>query len=205
MKFINLLLLIILLGSCESSDKVKNLTDERNALQLKVNSLEAEIAELTKTPDDLVNDVKANVRNGELATAKQSLVKITSRQLSSRLLSDVNKLLAVVNTKLEEKDYQSLLESDTTLYSDFIHNYPKSKYSGIVRKKLKKFRQVQQAASDYTDNTSTNNTKAYRQKRYSKSYGTTRIGAMCCDGTRSYATGRGACSHHGGVCQWLYQ
>ena len=34
---------------------------------------------------------------------------------------------------------------------------------------------------------------------------TTRVGAICCDGTRSSATGRGACSHHGGVCEWLYQ
>lgn len=25
---------------------------------------------------------------------------------------------------------------------------------------------------------------------------------LCCDGTTSYATGRGACSHHGGVCDW---
>ena len=24
----------------------------------------------------------------------------------------------------------------------------------------------------------------------------------CCDGTISYASGRGACSHHGGVCNW---
>jgi hypothetical protein len=32
-----------------------------------------------------------------------------------------------------------------------------------------------------------------------------RVGAICCDGSRSYATGRGACSHHGGVCKWLYQ
>jgi tetratricopeptide (TPR) repeat protein len=24
----------------------------------------------------------------------------------------------------------------------------------------------------------------------------------CCDGSTSYATGRGACSHHGGVCNW---
>jgi hypothetical protein len=30
-----------------------------------------------------------------------------------------------------------------------------------------------------------------------------RIGAICRDGTRSTATGRGACSHHGGVAQWL--
>ncbi|MBR3157420.1 G5 domain-containing protein [Candidatus Saccharibacteria bacterium] len=30
-----------------------------------------------------------------------------------------------------------------------------------------------------------------------------RTGAICRDGWRSSATGRGACSHHGGVSQWL--
>jgi len=30
-----------------------------------------------------------------------------------------------------------------------------------------------------------------------------RIGATCRDGSHSNATGRGACSHHGGVGQWL--
>lgn len=30
-----------------------------------------------------------------------------------------------------------------------------------------------------------------------------RVGAICYDGHRSYATGRGACSHHGGVSYWL--
>lgn len=33
----------------------------------------------------------------------------------------------------------------------------------------------------------------------------TRIGAVCNDGTTSRATGRGACSHHGGVDYWLYE
>lgn len=32
---------------------------------------------------------------------------------------------------------------------------------------------------------------------------TTRIGAMCNDGTRSNSTGAGACSSHGGVRNWL--
>jgi uncharacterized protein YraI len=32
-----------------------------------------------------------------------------------------------------------------------------------------------------------------------------RVGAVCRDGTRSSATGRGACSHHGGVEHWLYR
>lgn len=32
-----------------------------------------------------------------------------------------------------------------------------------------------------------------------------RIGATCNDGWQSQATGRGACSHHGGVKEWIYQ
>ena len=31
-----------------------------------------------------------------------------------------------------------------------------------------------------------------------------RTGAICRDGRQSSATGRGACSHHGGVSEWLY-
>ncbi|WP_158974419.1 hypothetical protein [Cellulophaga sp. L1A9] len=34
---------------------------------------------------------------------------------------------------------------------------------------------------------------------------TVRVGAICNDGTSSKATGRGACSHHGGVAYWLYE
>lgn len=30
-----------------------------------------------------------------------------------------------------------------------------------------------------------------------------RTGAICNDGTRSNATGSGACSHHGGVKEWI--
>jgi len=32
-----------------------------------------------------------------------------------------------------------------------------------------------------------------------------RIGAICHDGTRSSATGSGACSDHGGVKEWVYK
>ena len=30
------------------------------------------------------------------------------------------------------------------------------------------------------------------------------VGAVCKDGTRSTATGSGACSYHGGVSYWIY-
>lgn len=32
-----------------------------------------------------------------------------------------------------------------------------------------------------------------------------RTGAICFDGWVSSATGRGACSHHGGVAKWMYE
>ena len=32
-----------------------------------------------------------------------------------------------------------------------------------------------------------------------------RTGARCNDGTKSNATGRGACSHHGGVDYWIHE
>jgi len=43
---------------------------------------------------------------------------------------------------------------------------------------------------------------SYPSRGYSS--GGNRIGAICRDGWRSNATGRGACSHHGGVSYWLY-
>lgn len=35
-------------------------------------------------------------------------------------------------------------------------------------------------------------------------FGSERNGAICNDGWRSYSTGRGTCSHHGGVDHWTY-
>ena len=32
-----------------------------------------------------------------------------------------------------------------------------------------------------------------------------RVGAVCNDGSKSSATGRGACSHHCGVDHWIYK
>ena len=38
---------------------------------------------------------------------------------------------------------------------------------------------------------------------FSPAYAQGRTGAVCRDGTTSGATGRGACSHHGGVDHWI--
>lgn len=58
--------------------------------------------------------------------------------------------------------------------------------------------------SAYTQpsNTSTPNNGSTPSNTGAPSNG--RTGAICKDGSRSSATGRGACSHHGGVARWLY-
>ncbi|HLV64128.1 hypothetical protein [Galbibacter sp.] len=45
----------------------------------------------------------------------------------------------------------------------------------------------------------------YNQSRTIKKDNRIRVGAVCNDGTTSNATGRGACSHHGGVAYWLVE
>lgn len=51
-----------------------------------------------------------------------------------------------------------------------------------------------------TSSSTRNNSSKVQTKKYRR-----RVGAICKDGTRSYATGRGACSHHGGVRNWLVE
>ncbi len=46
---------------------------------------------------------------------------------------------------------------------------------------------------------------SYLFKESPKKINSYRIGAICSDGWHSSATGRGACSWHGGVKEWLYQ
>ena len=79
-----------------------------------------------------------------------------------------------------------------------------------VVKKLKQYdnlKVVQSSESNWVK-VSYNSTEGYVWKSYLKkgraivsSY-EVRTGARCKDGTSSSATGRGACSHHGGVSYW---
>ncbi len=58
--------------------------------------------------------------------------------------------------------------------------------------------------SYYTYSTPSYNVPSYNVPSYTPSVSPSfRTGAICRDGWRSSATGRGACSHHGGVSYWL--
>jgi hypothetical protein len=55
-----------------------------------------------------------------------------------------------------------------------------------------------------SDSIKTTATPGIQKKTATGAEPTQRIGAICRDGTESGATGRGACSHHGGVKCWKY-
>lgn len=54
--------------------------------------------------------------------------------------------------------------------------------------------------NNYSNTNNVNQYKAPKVQTYRM-----RVGAVCRDGSRSSATGRGACSWHGGVSRWLYK
>ncbi|WP_230466806.1 DUF3761 domain-containing protein [Faecalibacter macacae] len=57
---------------------------------------------------------------------------------------------------------------------------------------------------DFKNNYDVNDIETIRNNYdYNETNFNYRSGAICNDGTQSSATGRGACSHHGGVAYWL--
>lgn len=126
----------------------------------------------------------------------------------SKLLEDIDNLNNEIYT-IKDENYRlnNLLENEEYL-------------SGLVNEK--KFKSLKQ--EKYSGNISFENVFGFKsingqlingEERglwvYEKFNGekekykwiSSRVGAICRDGNRSYATGRGACSHHGGVNYWL--
>lgn len=61
----------------------------------------------------------------------------------------------------------------------------------------------QRSSKQKSTSTKTSETSASKKSKATTS--TKRIGAKCRDGSTSAATGRGACSHHGGVAEWIQE
>ena len=67
------------------------------------------------------------------------------------------------------------------------------------------FNGLVKTSGTYSNNNKTGTWTYYKEDGYFEQYRnqTFRVGARCRDGSRSNATGRGACSHHGGVAYWI--
>lgn len=121
-------------------------------------------------------------------------------------LADINFLIAEMESGKDTEISNSLAEKEYLRYSKSFNKKPTVNFSRRASSN------VESEASMSATSVSKpgfhrakvqlgGNTKQKAPPRKSRR----RVGAICNDGTRSYATGRGACSHHGGVSYWLVE
>jgi hypothetical protein len=232
-KIFTLTIIAFLLTSCGVSlEEYEASKAEAAHLKHQADSLQSVINQLQKTPATLISEAELQFKTGEYADAQLTLGRITKINVSSKQKKNAAILLSKVNIKLENIAYQKVFSSkDPEAVNGFIRKYPNSRYVKRVNNKVKTIttsvtgttskssnNKQEKSSNGYTDisnelnysDKASNNWNTNSSNESAKSYNktttyTTRISAICSDGTRSYATGRGTCSHHGGVSEWLYE
>lgn len=128
-------------------------------------------------------------------TISSSLVKDESNKFF-----DFNKSNKISNAENEntKNDFYSTKNSS---------NYKSSNNSNYYNS----YKTQQNYYPTYNSNSQSDYTSEYEYVEYddyeyeNSDEGKVRVGAICNDGTRSYSTGSGTCSHHGGVAYWIYE
>lgn len=109
----------------------------------------------------------------------------------------------------------SLVKDESNKFFDF-NDSSKKNTKEVESKKQEFYSTTKKSSINYSTNKNYNyNSNSEYETNYDDEYiiddynedseGKVRVGAICKDGTRSYSTGSGACSHHGGVAYWLYE
>lgn len=127
---------------------------------------------------------------------QQRIVISNNEKRSVWLANGSYRIVAYVNAT-NVSSYAGEEELNGEYASSYYISSSKSSFQGFNNSQSK-------TTTDYRWQSTTTTTPTYTPQSNYPVY-QVRIGAICCDGTRSNATGRGACSHHNGVCQWLTQ
>jgi hypothetical protein len=168
----------------------------------------------TKSAFQGLNDVNKKIERRDFFVAKKSrnskeLINYLHNYPSGNYTLKVKKLL-------EQYEWHKLKKSiSKSDFESYIAKYPLSIYSNLAKKKIasieKQFQKKTEtkiiqfeAKENNVNHKWESNHRIYESAKDHK-IPKVRVGAICCDGKRSFATGRGACSHHNGVCEWLYE
>ena len=185
---------VLLFASCGTPDSVRELENTNAALQAKNDSLIHVIEQLQQAPDDIIRSAKKLMIAGEKDSVLMMLNNPTKRSLTQKNVSEIARLLKQPKRKVKEQKKQSLAVTPADASTKYIDtDKPVDNESRLVNDDA-----VQSNWSDKKPTTT------YKRPAQEKTYAV-RTGAICRDGTRSSATGRGACSHHGGVREWVYE
>ena len=181
--------LLFLFVSCGVPDNTVLQLQETNALlEAKNDSLVHVIEQLEQAPDEVVLRAKRLMAAGEKDSAVQMLRRRSQRSLTVRNAAEIARLLTETKGKVKRSRKPSLasLKSEVTDEDASLYKIDDTE------KKLDDGDKVEHNWSVETT------TPVVKRPAQVKTYGV-RIGALCRDGTRSSATGIGACSNHGGV------
>jgi len=199
---------VLFFSACEfSSRQYVDLKFEISLLKGRIDSLKQELDDLKFGAKNLLKEAKLYETANNFIRAKTVLVDLISKYPDSKEYNSAISFLKIISPKAETQLFFNAEKSkNLELLKAYTSEYPKGKYyikaTGLIRNQQVKNNSITEAPKITTYQSVKKIT--YQEKQSNKSPGE-RIGAICCDGTRSYATGRGACSHHGGVCKWLYQ
>jgi len=209
MKCFSFIIAMFLLNGCGVPDgKYNDLKEENLTLKTKIDSLINELDDLKFGSTKNFQAAKEKIENQDFISAKKILSSLIIKYPASPEHTPAQSLLKSINPKAEQQLFTNSVKSNgIEELNGYLAQYPKGRYVARARKLIQQFQSSEKQNADYYVVKPRNLKKSNTAKSKVKRNITTgaRVGAICCDGTRSYATGRGACSHHGGVCEWLYQ
>lgn len=201
------LLSIFFLSSCGiSTNKYSALIAENNSLRITIDSLTNELNDVKFGSKNLLQEAKEKYSTNEYIQAQEVLTTLITKFPDSKEATPAKTLLQSIKPKAESQLFDAALKNkDVALLKNYISAYPKGRYYKKAASLIKQY-QKNDASNNYQ---STPTYKKVKKTNANKTYSSSansgiRTGAICCDGSRSSATGRGACSHHGGVCEWVY-
>lgn len=190
--------ILFILGCGISGSDSYELRNENIKLKARVDSLTTELNDLKYGAEKTLEEAKLKIKEQRFIESKSLLTAIINRYPTSKEFNIARQLLKSVATKAEAESFSIASKNNNTeLLRAYIIEYPRGKYRSQANKLIR----VSQ--NNFKPNITV--VKKITTRKTTATNSTIRVGAICCDGTRSYATGRGACSHHGGVCEWLYK
>ena len=183
---------------CGISDKqYDDLKTENFILSAKVDSLSHELNDLKFGANTLFREANLKNENKDFVETKVLLVRLIKRYPTSEECDKAKLLLISVNPKAEYQSFNLAKNNhDTVLLGNYIKDYPKGRFVSNAKALIGHYRSN---AAMYLHKADAEKyipvSNAARKRPYTKAVtryeqSNIRIGAMCCDGTRSYATRR---------------
>jgi hypothetical protein len=193
LKSLLILCATFLLAGCGiSGDDSYELRSENIVLKTKIDSLITALNDLKYGAENTLKEANQKIKEKKFIDSKVLLTTVIRKYPTSKEYTTAQQLLKSVTPKVEDESFK-IASNNTALLNAYLPEYPRGRYTARPKRLIKMSQRNDQPVVRQI---------TYQKKKVNVS--TVRTGARCCDGTLSSATGRGACSHHGGVCEWLY-